>query len=129
MRVPCTLEVILPISKRSCISYVPFLLCRKNKNCEAVPTWLEIIRASLGCIKRPILSFPFLPFLYLKYVHLLEQKHEKCTNCYCFPIQRSDEPQSCTQEQNLAHNINDENYFFVFTLHLTLRTMMVHSKT
>jgi hypothetical protein len=28
-----------------------------------------------------------------------------------------------------AHNINDENYFFVFTLHLTLRTMMVHSKT
>jgi hypothetical protein len=24
---------------------------------------------------------------------------------------------------------NDENYFFVFTLHLTLRTMMVHSKT
>jgi hypothetical protein len=29
----------------------------------------------------------------------------------------------------LGHNNNDENYFFVFTLHLTVRTMMVHSKT
>jgi hypothetical protein len=29
----------------------------------------------------------------------------------------------------LGHNNNDEYYFFVFTLHLTVRTMMVHSKT